>query len=139
MVFLMITISGLFLTICIFNMLYIKYGKIVISKVYKSNVNKSEHMDIMKLFIKRIILRSLVTFISMIVAIVGIKMSSDILTNKLSLIVLSLAIIVLNICAFNSLKEFWEVMKIADKFIETASKRLYRRSRFYGNGATGKY
>ena len=139
MVFLMITISGLFLTICIFNMLYIKYGKLVISEVYKSNVNKSEHMDIMKLFIKRIILRSLVTFISMIVAIVGIKMSSDILTNKLSLIVLSLAIIVLNICAFNYLKEFWEVMKIADKFIETASKRLYRRSRFYGNGATGKY
>lgn len=142
MLFLILTVLGLFLSICIFNILYLKYGRQVISslcKLHNTKGDKKGRKELTKEFIKGVIARSSVAFVSMVIAIMCIWLSEDILSNKVSLIILGVTMLALNVCAFISLKEFWEVIKIADKFIEKTSTGLYRRRRFYGNGATSKY
>ena len=86
MLFLILTVLGLFLSICIFNILYLKYGRQVISSIFKLHNTKGDkkgRKELTKEFIKGVIARSSVAFVSMVITIMCIWLSEDILSSEL--------------------------------------------------------
>lgn len=142
MKFLILTILGLFLVIGAFNLLYFNYGRHTIKKInkmYNANKDKRKLKEFIDELRRDISIRVFVAFVSMVTSLMCIRLSNGVLNNKVSLIVVLISMLVMNICAVISLKNFWEVIKIADKFTERTSEKVYRRRRFNGNGTAGEY